>query len=160
MWSGFAIDYVILVFFSTLGTMQIVAARNSLAGILLVRGRPLLSTWLGSGAIAAAFIWFFASDFRNVPDIGAGLEANTQAAVFAIAAGAAVGVTFAVASVVNHGWASANAWEPATGEPPESGLGVLRKTTFVLAVAVRLRHWNVVWRSRSRGRGRGAEADG
>ena len=160
MWSGFAIDYVILVFFSTLGTMQIAAAKNGLAGIMLLRGRPLLSTWLGSGAIAAAFIWFFASDFRNVPDVGAGLEANTQAAVFAIAAGAAVGVTFATASIVNHGWASANSREPVNGDAPEIGLDVLRKTTFVLAVAARLRHWNVVWRSRSRGRGRGAEADG
>ena len=164
MWSGFAIDYAILVFFSTLGTMQIVAAKNGLAGIMLLRDRPLLSTWLGSGAIAAAFIWFFGSEFRNVPDTGAGLEANTQAAVFAIAGGAAVGVTFALASIVNHRWASARWGESPTDEAPESGLDVFRQTTFVVAVATRFRHWYFLLKARLSTRepqgGRGTQADG
>ena len=166
MWSGFAIDYTVLVFFSTLGTMQIVASRNGLAGIMLLPGRPRLSTWLGSGVIAAAFIWFFSSEFRNVPDTAAGLEANTQAATFAIAGGAAVGVTFLLASIVNHRWAIANLLEPATDEAPPGGLDVFRETTFVVAVIRRLRHWSAALRKQEQGRtqepgrGRGSEADG
>ena len=160
MWSEFAIDYAILVFFSTLGTMQIVAAKNGLVGIMLLRGRPLLSKWLGSGVIAASFAWFFASDFRNLPDTGAGLEANTQTATFALAAGAAVGVSFLAASIVNHRWASSISRDAAGGEAPESGLDVLRRTTFVLAIVARLGHWALLWRTRDSGRWRGTEADG
>lgn len=166
MWSGFAIDYAVLVFFSTLGTMQIVASRNGLAGIMLLLGRPRLSTWLGSGVIAAAFTWFFLSEFRNVPDTAAGLEANTQAATFAIAGGAAVGVTFLLTSIVNHRWAIANSRDPATDEAPPGGLDVFRETTFVVALLRRLRHWSFVLRKQEQGRtrepqrGRGTEADG
>ena len=160
MWSEFAIDYATMVFFSTLGTMQIIAAKNGLAGIMLLRGRTRLSTWLGSGVIAASTVWFFVSDFRNQPDTGDGLEANTQAAVFAIAAGAAVGVTFALASIVNHRWASASPRQLAAGDSPPSGLDVLRQTTFVLAVAARFRRVNLLWRTRDQGPGRGTEADG
>ncbi len=166
MWSGFAINYTVLVFFCTLGTMQIVASKNGLNGIMLLPGRPTLSTWLGSGVIAAAFVWFFSSEFRNVPDTGAGLEANTQAATFAIAAGAAVGVTFALASIVNHRWAMANSRELATDEAPPVGLDVFRETTFVVALVGRLRHWRAVLRKQVQrrteepGPGRGTEADG
>ena len=160
MWSPFAIDYAILVFFSTLGVMQIVAAVNNLAGIMLLRGRPRLSNWLGSGVIASAFMWFFASDFRNQPDTGAGLEANTQTAMFAVAGGAAVGVTFLVASIVNHVWASANPRESGKDDVPPDGLDVFRRTTFVLAIVSRVRRWRLVWRGRGLGRGGGTEADG
>ncbi|MDA1036027.1 MAG: hypothetical protein O3B65_03990 [Chloroflexi bacterium] len=160
MWSGFAIDYAILVFFSTLGAMQIVASRNGLAGIMLLRGRRLLSTVLGSGVIAAAFTWFFTSEFRNLPDTGAGLEANTQTATFALAGGVAVGVTFVMSSLVNHRWASATSHDAVSGEPLKTGLDVLRQTTFVLAIVARLKYWTFLWRTREQGRGRRTEADG
>ena len=158
MWSGFAIDYSVMVFFATVGTVQIVAAKNALSGIMLLRGRPLLSIWLGSALIAGSLTWFFASDFRNLPDTGPGLEANTQAAVFAIAAGAAVGLTFAAASILNHRWALARA--PVTDRAPVGGMGLFRQTTFVLAVAARLRHGGTLRPNRAWDRERGAEADG
>lgn len=160
MWAGFANDYALLVFFSTLGTMQIVASRNDLRGLMLFRGRGTLSTCLGLGVIAVAFIWFFTSEFRNIPDTGAGLEANTQTATFAIAGGAAVGFTFIFASIVNHGWAIANLRERATDDAPPAGLGLFRETTFVLAGIGRLRRWRGVSRGHETGRGRGTEADG
>jgi len=148
MWSGFAVDYAILVFFGTLGALQIVAAKNCLSGIMLLRTRRLLSILLGSGTIAAAFIWFFASEFRNMPDTGAGLEANTQAATFAIAGACAVAVTFAIASIVNHSWASLNAQKFALDDVLEGGMDALRRTTFVLAMLARLRHWHFLLRTR------------
>jgi len=160
MWSEFAIDYSILVFFSTLGTMQIIAATNGLAGIMLIRGRSRLSTCLGLGLIVASFCWFFESDFRNLPDTGAGLEANTQTATFALAASAAVGVTFLAASIVNHRWASSNAHGRASGETMEEGLGVLRRTTFVVANVARFEHWALLRRTRGSEHGKGTESDG
>jgi len=160
MWSEFAIDYSILVFFSTLGTMQVIAAKNGLAGIMLIRGRLRLSTWLGSGLIVASFCWFFESDFRNLPDTGAGLEANTQTVTFALAAGAAVGVTFLASSIVNHRWASSGAHGSTRGEIMEKGLDVLRHTTFVVANVARLRHWALLRRMRGSEHREGTESDG
>ena len=148
MWSGFAIDYAILVFFGTLGVLQVVAAKNCLGGITLLRNHRLISIWIGFGTVAVAFIWFFAAESRNVPDTGAGLEANTQAATFAIAGASAVAVTFAIASIVNHRWAAWNSQDFALNDVFEDGMDALRQTTFVLAVVARFRHWHFLLKTR------------
>ena len=140
MLTGFAFEYLLFVFLSTLSVVQFTAARAGLHGLLLLRRRPGATLWLSAALLVCAYAWFFfLSGPRNVPDTGDGLEGNTQAALFAIGAAAAVAFTFAASSVVNHAWgAAAQAAEPGQGAAPE-GLGRLSRTTFARAFGARLR---------------------
>ena len=140
MLNGFAFEYLLFVFLSTVGAVQFTAARAGLGGLLFLRQWPRATQYLAGALIAAAYLWFFFwSGPRNVPDTGDGLEGNTQAALFAIGAAAAVAFTFAASSVVNHAWgAGANTAGPGERPPPE-GLGRLSETTFARAFVARAR---------------------
>lgn len=138
--SGFAFEYLLFVFLSTLGVVQFTAALAGLHGLLLLRRWPRATLWLSAALAACVYAWFFfLSGPRNVPDTGDGLEGNTQAALFAIGAAAAVAVTFAVASVVNHAWGAATQAAEPEQAPPPAGLGRLSRTTFARAFAARVR---------------------
>ena len=140
MLNEFAVEYLLFVFLTTLGAVQFTAARAGLGGLLLLRQWPRATQYLAAALIVGAYLWFFfLSGPRNVPDTGDGLEGNTQAALFAIGAAAAVAVTFIVSSAVNHAWGAADeAAEPAQGPPP-TGIGRLSRTTFARAFAARVR---------------------
>jgi hypothetical protein len=127
----FTLEYTIFVFVGALGTVQLAAAANCLSGMLFYRRSPLACAVGGLVLVMGAFIWFFASAERNQPDTGLGLDGNNQAFWFAMATLAAVGITMAVASTLNHRWGRRD------GLP--SGIDALRQTTFLRALLFRLR---------------------
>ena len=107
MLEPFAFDYAQMVFVATLGVIQLVAARNNLLGILLLRNNLLLTQFIAATLIAGSFVWFFfGGEPRNIPDTGPGLEANTQTIVFASSASLAIALIFFVSSILNHRWGS------------------------------------------------------
>jgi hypothetical protein len=145
--SEFLIDYTVWVFFSVLGAVQFVAAKSGLAGLLFFRTRRTESLLLAPLAVAASFAWFFGTGFRNLPDTGPGLDANTQALWFALASAAAITVTLALSSALNHRWGADLGWSAASGEAPPEGIGWLERTTFARALAARLAFYRA-WRRR------------
>ena len=140
MLNEFASQYILFIFLSTAGVVQFTAARAGLYGLLFLRRWPRATQRLSAALIAAAYVWFFfLSGPRNLPDIGDGLEGNTQAAMFAIGAGAAVAATFIASSAVNHAW-GARAHVAGQGQRfPARGLGGLSETTFARAFVARIR---------------------
>ena len=127
----FTLEYTIFVFVGALGAVQLAAAANGLSGMLFYRRSPLACAIGGLVLVMGAFIWFFASTERNQPDTGLGLDGNTQAFWFATAALAAVGITMAVTSALNHRWGRRD------GLP--SGIDALGQTTFLRALLFSLR---------------------
>ena len=125
----FALDYFVFVFVAALGVLQAVAAYSDLRGLLLIRSRPL-AFFLGLAAASLAFIWFFASEPRNLPDTQGGLDGNQSAGLFAVAAGSALLLTLLFPSVVNRSLGT-------RGQPLDPGLDALRETTFLKALSLR-----------------------
>lgn len=129
--SQFTLEYLIFVFFSSLGTLQLVFSLNGIKGMLFLRNLPKFTIVSSTLFIGIIFFWFFASATRNVPDTSFGLDANDQATWFAICAFSALLFTALVTSVVNHWWGSSPPWS-------SQGLDVLRETTFLKATTSRL----------------------
>jgi len=135
----FAVDYIIWVFFSTLGVVQVACAISGLRGVLFVRGAPVRWTVIAGLTLAAAMtVWYFLDEKRNLPDTGLGLDANVQARGFAISGGVAVTLTFLVTSAINHRWGADSGWSPESGAAPPAGFEWLRRTTFLRAIAARV----------------------
>jgi hypothetical protein len=136
----FTTDYFILVFFATIGVIQIGASVGHLPGLLIFKA-PLVARVLGLALAVAAFIWFFSSGTRNINDHQGGIDANAQALLFFLGAVAGVCVTFLTSSLVNL---RMDRREPS----PEGGLDALRYTSYVGALIRSIRHWRRVWRTR------------
>lgn len=134
----FLFDYVLLVLFSVVGVIQIVAARSSLLGLMFLRPWRCANQWLGSMLVVAAFAWYTIDESRNIPDTAGGLDGNTQALWFSLSAGAGVGVTFLLSSVINHRWAVWS-WDPTAEIRRATGISELEHTTFALAIAHQVR---------------------
>ena len=132
----FIADYTLWVFLSALGVLQFSAARGGLLGLLFLRRWPRTSAYLGLALAAAAFVWFFASEVRNLPDTVSGLDGVTQSFWFAVGAAGAVAATFLGTSVLNHRWGAGHGWDPST-QPP-TGVGWLERTTFLRALYIRI----------------------
>ena len=138
MLSGFALDYVLWVFAVALGVVQAVCAMSGLRGLLFAREAPVRTNATGGlGLAAVATVWYFLDERRNLPDTSVGLDANVQAFWFAVAGAAAIALTLAVTSVVNHRWGADHGWDPSSGAPPPEGLGWLARTTFFRAARAR-----------------------
>lgn len=123
MTGSFIADYYLLVFLTSCGLYQIVAAQNRLKGMLFIKNRPgatLFGLALGGCAIA----WFFLSASRNVSDSGHGLNGNEQFAYFFAGLSTGLAFTLIVASLRNWGLGSR-----LTEIPP--GLDALRETTYL-----------------------------
>ena len=127
----FTLEYTLFVFIGALGVLQFVFARNGLRGVLFFRRSLRGSTALGVLMVVAAFVWYFTSEQRNMPDTTVGLDGVAQARWFAIGAGAAVAVTFLVTSAINHRWSA----EPREGA---QGIEALDQTTFLKAATPRV----------------------
>ena len=137
--SEFAIDYIRWVFFCALGAFQFVAAKNGLHGVMLARGFPRLTMIAALALVGIATAVYFASEPRNQPDAGLGLDANEQGRWFAIAAAAAIGATVALTSVINHRWGARHGLDGGRrGDAPPFGVGWLQRTTFARAFAARV----------------------
>ena len=136
--SEFAIDYIQWVFLCALGAFQFVAAKNGLHGVMLARGFPRLTMVAALALVGIATVVYFASEPRNQPDGGLGLDANEQGRWFAIAAAAAIGATVVLTSVINHRWGARHGLDAGARDAPPSGVGRLQRTTFARAFAARV----------------------
>lgn len=127
--SNFALDYLAFVFTSGVGVIMAATARSGLDG-LLITGRRL-SYLVSLTLIAGSAWWFFASQPRNVPDTGPGLNGNEQAVLFVLGAGAAMALILIVSSLRN--------WSMETEAPEESGLDALRSGGYLRTLYRNLR---------------------
>ena len=106
----FTFDYFILATSSSFGVLLFATGRSRLRGLLLFN--PGLSQLIGVIITVAAFVWFFTSKYRNVPDTGAGLDGNQQALLFS--AGAALALILLLLA------SSARNWRMETQNPRHS----------------------------------------
>ena len=135
MAGAFALDYFLFVFIAALGVLQMVAAYSALRGLLFIRVR-LLAFLTGLVTTGLAFLWFFVSEPRNIPDVEGGLDGNQMAGLFAVAAASALVLTLLLSSVSNRSMARS---------VPQfnTGLEVLRETTYLKALLTTLK---VLWK--------------
>ncbi len=119
--SDFALDYLAFVFASAVGVIMAATTRAGLDG-LLITGRRL-SYLVALALIGGSTWWFFASEPRNVPDTGLGLDCNEQAVLFVLGAGAALVLMLIVSSLRN--------WSMETEASEEYGLDVLRNGGYL-----------------------------
>ena len=103
-----------------------VAAYSALRGLLFIRVRPL-AFLAGLVTTALAFLWFFLSEPRNVPDTEGGLDGNQMAGLFAVAAGSALVLTLVLSSISNRSMGG-------NGQRVVPGLDALRETTYLKAL--------------------------
>ena len=132
-WDYFC-QYLPLVFFSSLGVLQIAAARADLKGLAFFR-KPFLCYLFSAVAIVGAFVWFYATGDRNAEPlirIDDGVkkffgETQTFATFMAGASGALVATLF-VSSVVNARITRS------TDKGDPHGLDALKEMTFFQAI--------------------------
>jgi len=132
-------QYFPLVFFASLGVLQIAAARADLKGLTFFK-RPLLCYAFSAVAIVGAFVWFYATGDRNAEPlvrIDDGVKiffGETESfATFMAGASSALVATILVSSVVNAKISSS------TDRGVLRGLDALRQMTFFQAITRRLR---------------------
>jgi uncharacterized membrane protein YozB (DUF420 family) len=138
--SQFAVDYLVLVFVSSLAAIQIAATFGGLRGLLFIKHR-LATRVIGALVILGVFIWFFADEPRNINDYEGGLDANYQGILFCYGSLAAVAVTLTASSLVNRRMREA---EPL----PDEGFDALRKTNYYAALKSNLVFWRRNWPTR------------
>ena len=127
----FAIDYYLFTLAATIGVIQIAGSLGRLKGLLVFKSPPAAQSF-GLVLVAAASVWFFTTDTRNVNDYEGGLDANIQALYFFLGAASAMAFTALASSILNARMVAGNrAWE--------AGLDALKYTTYVRALAHSLR---------------------
>ena len=104
-----------------------VGAYSSLQGILFIRSRPM-AFLSGMVTTVLAFLWFFVSEPRNVPDTDGGLEGNQMSGLFAAGAGIALALTLLVSSIRNRSMGRGS-------RRINSGLDALRETNYINALS-------------------------
>mgnify|MGYP001056822926 CR=1 FL=1 len=130
--TGFALDYFMLVFLSALGVLLLVTAYHRLTGLLLMGRKSSIAT--GGLLVVGAFVRFFASEPRSIPDTGAVLDGNQQAVLFSISLLAALVVVLALSSLRNQSM---------NGQSEARGIDALREETYLRLIARKLRRpWN------------------
>jgi hypothetical protein len=128
---SFGLDYFLFVFIAACGILQMAAAYSLLKGAYILPHRAATAL-LGLILTIGAFAWFFASESRDVPDTGAGLNGNQQAMLFVTGCGAAVLAVMLASSVVN--WRM----RPRDGKHLP-GMSALRHTSFLHALSASMR---------------------
>ena len=124
MLTSFGLDYFLLCLAASFGVLQFAAAYSRLYG-LLVFNRSF-SAFLGFAVMTLAFTWFFATEPRNIPDTGEGLDGNQQAILFSTAAATSLVIILFVTSLRN--------WSISNEESARNGIEVLRSTTYFKAL--------------------------
>ena len=132
----FALDFFILAFLISLGTLQMAAAYRSLRGLLFVRSRTA-AFLLGLAVMSAAFIWFYLSEPRNISDTEGGIDGNQSSALFAGGAGGAVLTTLLLSSLLNRSFGRNDGSRNQDPYPP--GLEALEQTNYVRAFKATVR---------------------
>ena len=122
----FTLDYLVYVFVASLGVLQMVAAYSALRGILFIRSRRL-AFLSGLVTTVLAFLWFFISEPRNVPDTDGGLNGNQMSGLFAVGAGMALALTLLLSSIRNRTMGR-------DSRRTNNGLDALRETNYLNAL--------------------------
>ena len=132
----FALDFFILAFLVSLGTLQMAAAYRSLRGLLFVRSRTAAFT-LGLALTLAGFLWFYLAEPRNISDTEGGIDGNQSSALFAGGAGVAVLTTLLLSSLLN--WSLGKNERTQDGGSYRPGLDALEQTNYVRAFKAAVR---------------------
>ena len=104
-----------------------VAAYSALRGILFIRSRRL-AFLSGLVTTVLAFLWFFISEPRNVPDTDGGLNGNQMSGLFAVGAGMALALTLLLSSIRNRTMGR-------DSRRTNNGLDALRETNYLNALS-------------------------
>ena len=136
MLTGFGLDYFLFALVASVGVLQLAAAYSRLYGLLFLNRS--LSAALGLALVVGAFIWFFASEPRNIPDTAGGLDGNQQAILFTAAVGVALVVTLLASSLRHRSMVGS--------DEQAQGLEALRDANYlrvlVKGLRARWKHWN------------------
>ena len=97
---SYAIDYFLMIFFSSIGIIQLAAISAQLTGIILIPYLTLAKS-IATLLVILPIIWFFAKTNRNINDYAGGLDANDQAVLFLAGAILATIATLSISSMVN-----------------------------------------------------------
>ena len=127
----FYVDYFLLIFLSACGVLQIPVSHSGLKGLMFFV-RPRYSISVGIGMVLVAFLWFFLSTPRNLPDTGRGLDGIAQTGLFAAGAGAALVFTLILSSIINVSLCNGH-------RSYIVGLEALKETTYFQALSDTLR---------------------
>jgi len=119
--SDFSLQYLIWVFFASVGVLQIAAAFNGLRGIQLSNNRRL-NLFVGAACILGSYVWFFSSAQRNTDGWKSGVEGLEQAILFLAGSAGAALFTFAITSIIHRSRVSNTSRD-------ESGIDALRTRT-------------------------------
>ncbi len=126
-----ALDYLVLVFVTCCGVLQLAATYGGLKGLYLLK-TPVLNLLTALALTVVPFVWFFVSEPRNLSDATGGLDGNQQAVLFVTGSVTAIVFTLLITSLRR----------PDLGkiDPKEQrGLGALRHTAFLWALRTTLR---------------------
>ena len=134
----FALDYFVLVFLSVLGALLFVTAYYRFYGLMLFS--RLVALVLGALLISGALIWFFASEYRNVPDTAAGLDGNEQTLLFV--GGAALAIIFLLLVSSLRNWSMKS-------KPDANGLDMLRHSNYWRLITRALRQRWDSWKEQT-----------
>ena len=123
-------QYFILMFVSTVGVLQLIAARNQLKGMLFFE-RKALAYLLALLAIGGSFGWFFGWDNRlDTAMRQTGLEGAQQFLYFVLGTSAAFAFTFGVSSLLK-----VYQWKGKTKQKGSSqGLDALKEMSYFEAI--------------------------
>ena len=123
----FTQEYLLLVFISATGIIQIAATYGQIKGLLIVQNM-YISTTVGILLIVAPLLAFFWSGGRNIPDTNGGIPGALQFALFLLGIALAISFTYAVTSI-----SQSHRFSATTLDTPK-GLESLRETTFAKAI--------------------------
>lgn len=127
----FALDYLVLVFVTSCGVLQIAATYSNLKGLCLFK-TPSLNVLSGLALVVVPLVWFFVSEPRNIPDTAGGLDGNQQAFLFVAGSLSGIVFTFIITSLRKFDLGSIDHKE-------KHGLDALRHSTFLWALQSTLR---------------------
>ena len=129
-----ALDYVILVFISSIGVYQIVSIPIGLKGLWFLPYRKLQYAF-GFLAIAGAFSWFYTSEHRNYQHT---VEGSQQLMLFLASIIAAYIITAVIASII-QALAGSKEREIIEGKQQDLGIEKLKSTTLLGGILHSLR---------------------
>lgn len=101
MTGSFVLDYTILTFLLSCGVFQAAAAYGGFRGLQFFENR-VISVIFGLIIFTGAFVWFYLSQSRNVPDTNLGLNGNEQFGYFFAGSGLGLAFTLAVTSLLHR----------------------------------------------------------
>lgn len=119
--TNFALNYLLLIFGSSFGVLQIAAARAGLKGLSFFRKR-ILNYLSGFFFLTVTYIWFFSQANLNMRH--AEVEGSQQLGLFLLGAFCAIIFTFLVSSMLHHRGAEVD-------NPASEGLEALRELTLL-----------------------------